>query len=104
MVVAVIVLGVLAFVQGVLAFAFAIRFYASVRATESLVDRLSQRALFSDAHEKKSRYWEAEAHEAQEQRDEYLAENERLKKAAAKLVMHVAETFGREVTNPRTPI
>lgn len=97
MVVAVIVLGVLAF-------SLAIRLYASVSETESLVDRLSQRALVSDSHEKKSRYWEAEAHEAQEQRDEYLAENERLKKAEAKLVMHVAETFGREVTNPRNPI
>jgi len=97
MVVAVIILGALAF-------SLAIGFYASVSETESLVDRLSQRALVSDSHEKKSRYWEAEAVAAQKQRDEFQMENALLKKAASKLVMQVAESFGREVTNPRKPI
>jgi chromosome segregation ATPase len=54
-----------------------------------------------DAHKKELGFWQTEAKRLQKQRDALQEENEKLQKAASKLVMQVAESFGREVTNPK---
>lgn len=48
-----------------------------------------------------SDYWKNECDRIVAQRDEYRAENDRLKKAAQKLVMQVAQDFGKETTKPK---
>ncbi len=62
--------------------------------------------VFSHRAEKKrlsaAAFWQSQCNEIAVQRDALQAENDRLKKAASKLVMQVAQDFGKEVTNPKT--
>lgn len=54
-----------------------------------------------DAHKKELGFWQTEAKRIQKQRDTMQDENEKLQKAASKLVMQVAESFGRDATKPQ---
>ena len=75
--------------------------WRSIQANCELSEKLEAANTAIDAHKKEMGFWQTEAKRIQKQRDTLQEENEKLQKAASKLVMQVAESFGREATNPK---
>lgn len=86
---------------GLFSFVMFVLLLASLARSSVLYDRLDKSKLSLQVSEDACGYWQSECERIIAQRDEYRTENERLKKAASKLIMRVAEDFGKEVTKPQ---